>query len=92
MSEQSMLFPTSIGKPAAAVAGPTHTELRIRVTTVQAGAGRVIYAAAQHDELIVAAGFADGDVLRSLASGIVMSAATWPQLRGEIDALLAGAT
>jgi phosphoribosylformylglycinamidine (FGAM) synthase-like amidotransferase family enzyme len=76
--------------PAAPAAEATRTEVHIRVVAVPAAVGRVIYAAIEHDELIVACGFRDGDVLRSLSAGIVMSAALWPQLRQEIDALLAG--
>jgi hypothetical protein len=63
-------------------------ELRIRVVTLPLPAGRVLRVARLGDVLVVADGFQQADVLRELARGVRVPAASWPSLRQALDELV----
>jgi hypothetical protein len=84
---QAALFNPTIGRPAVAVAGPTHTEVHMELTTVALPGGRCLRLAAMDGMLLLGDGFEAGDPLRALVQGMAIPAELWPAVRQELDRL-----
>jgi hypothetical protein len=100
MSEQSMLFPVTIGRPAATPDEPTRSETRLVSMCIPMLAGRVMRccvvsdAAGTPHTLILAAAYLVDDELRTVSEGVRVPVDSWPAVRRTVETLLAadGAT
>jgi hypothetical protein len=84
---QELLFSPATGRPAAPAAETTRTALSVEVVCIGLPAGRALRVACVNDALLVIDGFRDDDPLRSIARGLSVPLASWPQLRAELDRL-----
>jgi hypothetical protein len=95
MSEQSMLFPVSVGRPTAAPDEMVHRELHIRITVLPLTAGRVARVAVVLDGheapqyVIIATGYMHEPELEALASGTRLEVTSWMAVRHAMERLLA---
>jgi hypothetical protein len=94
MSEQSMLFPVTIGRPAATPDEPTRSETRLVSMTIPMLAGRVmrICVVSNGDgkphTMIMANAYLHDDELRTVAEGTRISVSCWPDVRRTVEALM----
>jgi hypothetical protein len=84
---QPVLFPVSVGRPAAAALETIRATLHVDTVTIPLPGGRVLRLARVDGALMVCDGFRDDHALRAIARSLEIPVEMWPAVRAELDRL-----